>query len=80
MEMKFSDVILGTLCGGNPTRIDTFGNVASLIFKSDNIQQPTFNGFIVRVNASVEGELVSPCQFVDRHFVDSHFFERHFVN
>ena len=53
-----TDVVLATLCGTSPTRIDTFGNVASLIFKSDNIQQPNFNGFIVRVNARVEGNHV----------------------
>jgi hypothetical protein len=47
---------LGTFCGSEPTSVDTYANVATLIFKSDNNPQPNYNGFIVRVNASVEGE------------------------
>ena len=50
-------MVLSTLCGTSSSRVDTFGNVATLVFESKNIQQPNFNGFVVRVNASVEGEL-----------------------
>jgi hypothetical protein len=52
------DVILGTFCGSEPASVDTYANVATLIFKSDNNPQPNYNGFIVRVNASVEGSIV----------------------
>jgi hypothetical protein len=48
-------VVLGTFCGTNPTRVDTYANEATLIFRSDNNAQPN-TGFIVRVNASVDGK------------------------
>ena len=54
-KIIFADVVLGTFCGTNPTRVDTYANEATLIFRSDNNAQPN-TGFIVRVNASVEGK------------------------
>ncbi len=55
-KILLPDVVLGTFCGSEPTSVDTYANVATLIFKSDNNPQPNYNGFIVKVNASVEGE------------------------
>jgi hypothetical protein len=47
--------VLGTYCGGGPKpSLDTFGNIAKVIFHSDEIDQEK-SGFLIKINASIEG-------------------------
>ena len=53
----FSDPILATYCGSSPPPpVETHANSAILMFHSDGLDQRQRTGFIVRVNASVDGE------------------------
>ena len=50
--------MLGTYCGRAPKpSLDTFGNIAKVIFHADDVDQEK-SGFLIKVNASIEGEIL----------------------
>ena len=54
-EDNVTTPVLGTFCGNTiPANLDTFGSNVRLLFHSDGNQQDK-NGFLIRVNASIEG-------------------------
>ena len=58
-EDNVTTPVLATWCGDmtrGPARVDSFGNNVRLLFHSDGNQQDK-TGFVVRVNASIEGRV-----------------------
>ena len=54
-EDNVTTPVLGTFCGsGSRPSVDSFGSNARVVFHSDGNQQDK-NGFVLRVNASIEG-------------------------
>ena len=56
-EDNVTSPVLGSYCGNAPQPpVDSFGNSVRLLFHSDSNQQDK-SGFLIRVNASIEGEM-----------------------
>ena len=56
-EDNVTTPLLGSYCGNAPQPpVDSFGNSVRLLFHSDGNQQDK-SGFLIRVNASIEGEI-----------------------
>ena len=64
-EDNVTTPVLGSYCGNAPQPpVDSFGNSVRLLFHSDGNQQDK-SGFLIRVNASIEGEMkITPIQFI----------------
>ena len=56
-EDNVTTPVLGSYCGPGPQPpVDSFSNSVRLLFHSDGNQQDK-SGFLIRVNASIEGEI-----------------------